>query len=189
MWPPVRSTGPTVYIATDASDDKWSWVEMTGGRVFRNPSGSFPASDGKPQGPHPDMSTPLRYNGAPHPNKDTPIYYKELFAVLVALRALDGTAAGMIVLTGDNTGVIGSIRKRVAPEGAWAMLDEIEDIIRRNGWGLDLRWVESDGNVAHSATHNEDPTEYRTERSWLLATSEEYPPPVGGLKREKKRER
>lgn len=180
VWPPVRSTGPTVYIATDASDDKWSWVEMTGGRVVRNPSGTFPASDGKPQGPYPDMSTPLHYNGVPHPNKDTPIYYKELFAVLVALRALDGTAAGMIVLTGDNTGVIGSIRKRVAPEGAWVMLDEIEEIIRRNGWGLDLRWVESDGNVAHCATHDERVTVYRTNRTWQVCVEEAYSEPEGG---------
>ena len=86
----------------------------------------------------------------------------------------------MLVLVGDNMGVIGSIRKRIAPEAAWAMLDEIEEIIRRNQWGLDLRWVESDGNVAHSATHDELLTPYRTKRTWQVSVEEAYSEPEGG---------
>ena len=60
------------------------------------------------------------------------------------------------------------------------MLDEIEEIIRRNHWGLDLRWVESDGNVAHSATHDETLTGYRINRTWKLSVEEEYSEPEGG---------
>ena len=166
VWPPVRKAGATLYIATDASDDKWSWVGMKEGRVVRNPSGHFPKKDENPLGVYPDA--------------DTPIYYKELFGVLMAMRALDGTAAGMVVLVGDNMGVIGSIRKRIGPEGAWEMLDEIEEIIKRNKWGLDLRWVESDGNVAHSATHDERLTMYRTSRTWQVSVEAAYSEPEGG---------
>ena len=166
VWPPPRTAGPTLYVATDASDDKWSWLEMRDGRVLRNPSDSFAPEDDNPLGLY--------------PTRGTPIYYKELFAILVALRALDGTPAGMLVLAGDNTGVIGSLRKRIAPEAAWAMLDEIEEIIRRNHWGLDLRWVESDGNVAHSATHDETLTDYRINRTWKISVEEEYSEPEGG---------
>ena len=69
------------------------------------------------------------------------------------------------------------------------MIDEIMALFDKNDWGLELRWVESDGNVAHSATHNEDLEQYRTERSWLVANSAVFPPPVGGLKRSVKRGR
>ena len=165
-WPPRRASQSTVFIAADASNDRWSWTELRDGRVVRNPSGQFTDAADNALGVFPDSSTP--------------IYYKELFAVLLALRELEGSAIGMVVLIGDNTGVIGSIRKRLAPEGAWGMIDEIEEIVRRNGWGLDLRWVESDGNVAHSATHCEPVTKYRTFRTWQLCGAEGYFEPVGG---------
>ena len=43
-----------------------------------------------------------------------------------------------------------------APSHTWMAMR-----IASDGWGLDLRWVESDGNVAHSATHDEPLTQYR----------------------------
>ena len=75
VWPPPRTAGPTLYVVTDASDDKWSWLEMRDGRVLRNLSDSFAPEDDNPLGLY--------------PTRGTPIYYKELFAILVALRALD----------------------------------------------------------------------------------------------------
>ena len=113
------------------------------------------------------------------------------YAILVALRQLDteGVTSADIYLVGDSKACIGSLRKRLAPQPAWWMLDEIMSLFEKNDWGLELRWVESDGNVAHSATHDELITDYRTQRSWLVATSVEYPPPEGGIKREAKRVR
>ena len=122
----------------------------------------------------------VRKAHGPFPDQTTAIYYKEMYAVLLALRALVGSDVRNIVLVGDNTAVIGSIRKRMAPEGAWAMLDEIENLIVSNGWGLVLKWVESDGNVAHSATHDESITEYREARTWRVMTEELYSEPIGG---------
>ena len=76
--------------------------------------------------------------------------------------------------------MIGSLRKRMGPPHAWWMLDEIEKILVENGYGFCAKYVESDGNVAHSATHNEKITSYRVGRSWAVATSNDYPPPEGG---------
>ena len=116
------------------------------------------------------------------PRSSSKIYYKELYTIVVALRALakSGRRNVDVILVGDNQAVIGSLRKRMAPEQAWNMIDEIIRLVLENGWGIDLRWVESDGNVAHLATHEEKITAYRTDRSWKVATCEKYPPPVGG---------
>ena len=85
-----------------------------------------------------------------------------------------------MVLVGDSRAVIGSLSKLLAPPEAWAAIDEVEDICAGCQLSLVLKWVESDGNVAHSATHDEPITRYRRERSWLLATSPEYVAPLGG---------
>ena len=167
VWPPPHRGLPVRVIVTDASMPTWSWVEMRDAKVVRNPSGTFPSTVANP------------------------IYYKEMYAILVALRQLDteGVTSADIDLVGDSKACIGSLRKRLAPQPAWWMLDEIMSLFEKNDWGLELRWVESDGNVAHSATHDELITDYRTQRSWLVATSVEYPPPEGGIKREAKRVR
>ena len=77
--------------------------------------------------------------------KDLEIYYKELYTVLVAFRGLknEGRRDVDITLVGDSTAVIGSIRKRMGPEGAWWMIDEIVLIAAEGRWGLSLKWVES----------------------------------------------
>ena len=167
VWPPPHCGRPTRFIITDASMPLWSWVEMRDGKVLRNPSGSFPSTVANP------------------------IYYKEMYAILVALKQLDadGIRSADIFLVGDSKACIGSLSKRLAPEHAWAMIDENIELFGKNDWGLVLRWVESDGNVAHSATHEEKLEEYRIQRSWLVANSVVFPPPVGQLKRSSKRQR
>ena len=164
QWPPIQTGTGSVVLVTDASDDKWSWLMMRDGSVelgecgYVNPSGTFPETV--------------------HPT----IYYRELYAVLLALRglALRGVRGVQITLVGDSMAVIGSLRKRMGPPHAWWMLDEIEEILVENGYGFCAKYVESDGNVAHSATHNEKITAYRVGRSWEVATSSDYPPPKGG---------
>lgn len=160
-WPPKHSTQTVVVIVTDASEPRWSWLEMEKGEVANglNPNGEFPTHVA-----------------------GLAIYYKELFTVLVAFRALQalGRIEIDITLVGDSQAVIGSINRKMGPEGAWWMIDEIVAIVTENRWGLALKWVESDGNVAHSATHLEKITQYRTQRSWLVSQSDEYPPADGG---------
>jgi len=159
-WPIVLpSPSLDIYVVTDASDTKWSWVEMRDGRALRNPSGPFPADVACLQ-----------------------IYYKELHAVVLSLRALarEGVRNARVVLVGDSRAVMGSLSKLLAPPEAWAAIDEVEEICVSCQLGLVLKWVESDGNVAHSATHDEPITGYRRERSWLLATSPDYVAPPGG---------
>ena len=185
IWPPPCSEGRTAYIATDASDTAWSWTELVAGRVVRKAHGPFldlatDSSDTAGSWTERVAGKVVRKAHGPFPDQTTAIYYKEMYAVLLALRALVGSDVRNIVLVGDNTAVIGSIRKRMAPEGAWAMLDEIENLIVSNGWGLVLKWVESDGNVAHSATHDESITEYREARTWRVMTEELYSEPIGG---------
>jgi hypothetical protein len=151
-------------VITDASDVKWSWLVMQDGSVelgeggYENPSGSFPDTV--------------------HPT----IYYRELYAVLLALRGLSkrGLRGIHVLLVGDSMAVIGSLGERMGPPHAWWMLDEIESILLQNGYGFSTRYVESDGNVAHSATHDEAITGYRIGRSWKVATHSEYPQPEGG---------
>ena len=166
VWPPRHSGKPAVILVTDASWDRWSWLEMLVAKVTTDANGILEnANDVFPT------------------NVETlEIYYKELYTVLVALRALrdKGRTDVDVTLVGDSQAVIGSIRKRMGPQGAWAMIDEIILIVTTCRWGLVLKWVESDGNVAHSATHLEKITKYRTERSWLVSQSDEYPPAAGG---------
>ena len=77
----------------------WSWVEMHDGKVLRNPSGPFPCTVADP------------------------IYYKEMYAILVALKQLDadGVRSADIFLVGDSKACISSLNKRIAPEHAWAI--------------------------------------------------------------------
>ena len=56
------------------------------------------------------------------------------------------------------------------------MLDEIRKIVLKNEWVPILKWVESEGNVAHSWTHEEELENVREERTWALAISETYIP-------------
>ena len=90
-----------------------------------------------------------------------------------------------MVIVGDNRGVIGAITKMMGPEAAWPMLEEIRKIILDNEWVPVLKWVESDGNVAHSWTHEEEIEDGREARTWVLATSDSYVPiePVGETKK------
>ena len=108
-----------------------------------NPNDVFPAV---PDSETPKADTTVAFQA---------IYYKELYTVLLAFRAVakEGRTNIDITLVGDSQAVIGSIRRKMGPEPSWWMLDEIIDLVTANGWGLVLKWVESDGNVAHSATH------------------------------------
>ena len=67
---------------------------------YENPSGSFPDTV--------------------HPT----IYYRELYAVLLALRGLSkrGLRGIHVLLVGDSMAVIGSLGKRMGPPHAWWML-------------------------------------------------------------------
>lgn len=85
-----------------------------------------------------------------------------------------------VTIVMDSQPVLGSIKKRMGPEPAWGFLDEVEEMIKANAWGIEVKWVESDGNVAHSATHAEPITGYRINRSWKVAMSEGYDAPEGG---------
>ena len=160
-WPPATKNRQKVVIVTDASDGKWSWLEMDAGRVVGgNPSGGFPKAG----------------------EKDSvvdKIYYKEFYAIILAARelALEGRKDIDLVLVGDSRAVIGSINKGLSPKAAWWMIDELKRLATEGGWGIQLKWVESDGNAAHPATHNEKQEQYRLERSWLVAIAEAYPPP------------
>ena len=160
IWPPVkRQGGETVFICTDASETAWSWCELRCGKVVRLDNGS------NPHGKFPDGIDAMK------------IFYKELYATLLALRSLSGRHRGCtVVIVGDNRGVIGAINKMMGPEAAWPMLDEIRKIILDNEWVPVLKWVESDGNVAHSWTHEEEIEDGREARTWVLATSDSYVP-------------
>ena len=160
IWPPVRRQGEdTVYLCTDASETAWSWLEMKNGKVVRLPDGS-----------NPHGKFPVEIDGLK-------IFYKELYATLLALRELSGRHRGStVVIVGDNRGVIGAINKMMGPEAAWPMLDEIRKIVLENEWVPILKWVESEGNVAHSWTHEEELENVREERTWALAISETYIP-------------
>ena len=160
QWPPSHAGRHIRVLVTDASDTKWSWLELVAGRVKEsaagteeNPSGYF------------DQTM-----------REWKIYYKELVTIVIMLQSLDadGVTDIDIVLVGDSKAVIGSLRKMMGPEQAWDMLDVVWHLVRKNRWGLKFVWVESAGNVAHSATHDEAIEEYRVQRSWLLATSEGY---------------
>ena len=166
VWPPSITNKTPVVLVTDASLDRWSWLELVNGSIKSG-------VDGTPENPNdafPDTVAKLE------------IYYKELYTILEAFRRCRdaGRTDIDITLVGDSQAVIGSIRKRMGPEGAWWMIDEIVFIVTTCRWGLGLKWVESDGNAAHPATHREKLTAYRTARSWLVSQSVDYPPAVGG---------
>ena len=115
IWPPRCCVEkPHRIIITDASDSRWSWLELAQPRmVGTNPNGQF----------EPSMRAKA-------------IFYKELFAVVCAMRSLAsrGEAGVRIVLVGDNKAVIGAISKMMGPEDAWDMLDEIFKLTVENQW-------------------------------------------------------
>ena len=76
--------------------------------------------------------------------------------------------------------VIGSFGKRMSPPHAWGMLDEIEKIMMDKGYGFTTKYVESDGNVAHSATHDEKITHGVSRRAVLGRGDEQRVPPARG---------
>ena len=165
-WPVMAKLGaPSRVFVTDASDTKWSWLEMRDGCVALSPSGTYV----NPSGPFPTEVIDK-------------IYYKEMYAILLVMRALvrEGATDMIAVLVGDSRAAIGSLSKLLAPPGAWWMIDEVEEICRKQVIQIVLKWVESDGNVAHSATHDEPITAYRTKRSWTIASADEYVHPEGG---------
>ena len=164
IWPPPLAQRRRVIIVTDASDEKWSWLEMEDGKIVgENHSGSFPKGD------HKDMVCDR-------------IYYKEFYTVVLAARELtkQGREDIDVTLVGDSRAVMGSFNKGLCPQAAWWIIDELKELFRRGRWGACLKWVESDGNVAHSATHDERIEEYRVKRSWLVVVSDTYPPPAKG---------
>ena len=112
---------------------------MKNGKVVRLPDGS-----------NPHGKFPVEIDGLK-------IFYKELYATLLALRELSGRHRGStVVIVGDNRGVIGAINKMMGPEAAWPMLDEIRKLVLQNEWVPILKWVQSERNVAHSWTHEEE---------------------------------
>ena len=160
QWPPAHEGRPIRVLVTDASDTKWSWLELVAGRVTQS-------AEGRDDNPSGYFDQTLR---------EWKIYYKELVTIVIMLQSLD--AAGVtdvdIVLVGDSKAVIGSLRKMMGPEKAWDMLDVVYFLVRKNRWGLKFVWVESAGNAAHSATHDEAIEQPRVQRSWQLATTEGY---------------
>jgi hypothetical protein len=161
QWPPAHAGRPKRILVTDASDTKWSWLELVGGKVKQSPSGV----DENPSGYFDETVRQWK------------IYYKELITVVLMLQALDsdGVTDVDIVLVGDSKAVIGSLKKMMGPERSWEMLDVVWTLVKKNRWGLQFIWVESAGNVAHSATHDEAIEAYRVQRSWVVATTEGYP--------------
>ena len=161
QWPPAHAGRPIRILVTDASDDKWSWLELTAGRVKQS-------GNGEDENPAGFFDNTL---------KQWKIYYKELVTVVIMLQTLDagGVTDIDIVLVGDSKAVIGSLKKMMGPERSWEMLDVVWTLVRKNRWGLKFVWVESAGNVAHSATHDEAIEAYRVQRSWLVATTDGYP--------------
>ena len=161
QWPPPHAGRPKRILVTDASDTKWSWLELVEGRVKQSPSGA----DENPSGYFDETVRQWK------------IYYKELITIVLMMQALDasGVTDVDIVLVGDSKAVIGSLKKMMGPEKSWEMLDVVWTLVRKNRWGLQFIWVESAGNVAHSATHDEDIEAYRVQRSWVVATTEGYP--------------
>ena len=161
QWPPTHAGRPQRVLVTDASDDKWSWLELTAGRVKQKVSGE----DENPSGYFDETVRQWK------------IYYKELVTIVYMMQTLDaeGVTDIDIILVGDSKAVIGSLKKMMGPERSWTMLDIVWDLVRKNRWGLLFIWIESAGNVAHSATHNEAIEEYRVQRSWLVATTQGYP--------------
>ena len=161
QWPPAHKGRPQRVFVTDASDDKWSWLEMAAGRVTQTASGE----DENPSGYFDSVTRQWK------------IYYKELVTIVFMFQTLD--AAGVtdvdIILVGDSKAVIGSLKKMMGPEKSWEMLDIVWALVRKNRWGLAFIWVESAGNVAHSATHDEAIEPGRVQRSWTVAMSEGYP--------------
>ena len=170
-WPPPRKDAATnIYVCTDASESSWSWVQLVDGKCVRLPDGK------NPHGAFPKGIAELK------------IFYKELYATVMALKALK--AAGHrncnVIIVGDNRGVIGALSKMMGPPEAWAMLDEIRDMVRECNWSPITRWVESEGNVAHSWTHEEPIETERETRTWCLAVNEEYVPVEGTQEVKKK---
>ena len=164
IWPPPLAQRRRVVIVTDASDEKWSWLELEDGKIVGgNHSGAFPKED------HEDRVVDR-------------IYYKEFYTVVLAARELtkQGRKDIDVTLVGDSRAVMGSFNKGLCPQAAWWMIDELKELFKRGRWGASLKWVESDGNVAHSATHGERIEDYRVKRSWLVAVSDTYPPPAKG---------
>jgi len=175
-WPPKHVEGrPTRVFVTDASDDKFSILELIDGDVERNagepvnPSGRF-ENLGADEALLTNAQDMIRDR----------IYYKELYGLVLVARRLEkeGVRDINVTLVGDNRSVIGAGNKGVGPYEAWWMIDEITHLFEKNLWGYENKWVESDGNAAHSATHDEPLEEYRIQRSWVVAMSAEYPPPL-----------
>jgi hypothetical protein len=52
-------------------------------------------------------------------------------------------------------------------------------------WDRNVKWIESAGNVAHSATHEQPLEEGRVKRSWVVLIAGTYPTTVGNEEEEK----
>jgi hypothetical protein len=150
MWPIPASLKRRLIGATDASDPKWSIVDF-----------DTKTHRGK-QVDHGWFSEILT---------SLAIYYKEMEALCRLLEYYNTQADEVklnctITVAVDNMGVIGSVQKLMGPPLSWGWLDRIERICRQNIWRLDLRYVKSDANVAHSATHDEAWDEIRESETW-----------------------
>ena len=97
QWPPTHAGRPQRVLVTDASDDKWSWLELVAGRVKQKVSGE----DENPSGYFDDTVRQWK------------IYYKELITIVFMMQTLDaeGVTDIDIVLVGDSKAVIGSLKE------------------------------------------------------------------------------
>jgi len=155
-WPPNIGYDTVYYLATDASKTRWSYLELV--------AGSVKIVDGKPWNPSGVFEGSMIEYG---------IYYKELDAFTRALRdlAAQGRSRCKIVFALDNRAVIGAVLKLLGPVLVWKVLDELEKIVLDHEWSLELRWVDSESNAAHSATHEEALEEYRIRKTWEILSA------------------
>jgi len=156
-WPPNTGYETVYYLATDASKTRWSYLELV--------AGSVKTVDGKPWNPSGVFDVSMMEYG---------IYYKELNAFTRALLdlAVQGRRRCKIVCALDNRAVIGAVLKLLGPVLVWKVLDELEELVLEHEWSLELRWIDSESNAAHSATHEEALEEFRIRKTWeILSTS------------------
>jgi hypothetical protein len=134
-------------MASDASDTKWSFlIIQEDGVVATQESGRFDEH-----------------------HRDAKIFVKEMVAVHFGLkRVLQAfPQSSHIIAICDNTAVVRGLTKMCSTQEVEQLVREIHGMC--TGIRLEMRWIESKGNVAHSATHDEDLDVARLQRTLNVA--------------------